>query len=106
MRSVLLAVVLSIVGCATSSGTTGARPVNVHVVRMEIKSEIESTPGEAGPRKIVSMGKVRAESAVVYTQREGQPRQEETWAKGPTGWTLTNAVAVDGGAAGASTAAN
>lgn len=95
MRSFLLAIVLSsLVGCAHSS--SGAKPINVHAVRMEIKGQIEASPGDAGPRQIVSMGKVRADSAVVYTERPGQPRREETWVRGANGWTLSSAVAIEG----------
>lgn len=63
---------------------------------MEIKDRIAAEPGEAGPRKIVSMGKVRADAAVVYTEQPGQPRREETWVRGANGWALSSAVAVEG----------
>lgn len=77
MKSLLLAVLFS-TACATASGP---RPINVHAVRVDIQQTI------GDDRKITSMGKVTAESAVVYTQTPAG-RREETWNKGPTGWAL------------------
>ena len=87
MRSVLLSIVLSISACA-STQATGTRPVNVHSVRVAIADRIEAAPGDAGPRAIISMGKVTSASAVVYTEPAGGGRHEETWIKGPAGWEL------------------
>jgi hypothetical protein len=79
MRSILFAAVLSLAACATSSTN---RPVNVHSVRVEIKSAIR------GDRQIVSMGKVTTESAEVFTERAGQPRRQEMWVKASGSWKL------------------
>ena len=75
----VFAAVLSLAACATSSSN---RPVNVHSVRVEIKSAIK------GDRQIVSMGKVTSESAEVYTERAGQPRRQEMWIKASGSWSL------------------
>lgn len=83
MRAVLLSVVLA--ACAHSSGP---RPINVHSVRVSIEDRIAASPGAEGPRDIISMGKVTAESAVVYTESPARGRHEETWIKGPEGWRL------------------
>lgn len=80
MRSILLAAVLSLAACATTASTN--RPVNVHSVRVEIKSAIK------GDRQIISMGKVTADSAEVYTERAGQPRRQEMWIKASGTWKL------------------
>ena len=90
MRAVLLSIVLTITACAH---TSGSRPINVHAVRVEIADTIESSPGEHGPRSIVSMGKVTADSAVVYTD-SSTGRHEETWQKGDGGWTLRESRSV------------
>ena len=90
MRAVLLSVVIAITACAHSSGP---RPINVHAVRVEIKGTIEASPGEHGPRAIVSMGKVTAESAVVYTDSP-TGRHEEVWVKSASGWTLRESRSV------------
>lgn len=83
MRSIVFAVVVSLAGCASTS--SGARPVNVHAVRVQIKSAID------GEREIVSMGKVTTTSAEVYTERTGQPRRQETWIKVDGAWKLQDA---------------
>jgi hypothetical protein len=80
MRSILFAAVLSLAACAASSTTN--RPINVHSVRVEIRSAIR------GDREIVSMGKVTTESAEVFTQRAGQPRRQEMWIKASGSWKL------------------
>jgi hypothetical protein len=85
MRAVLLSIALSITACAH---TSGPRAINVHAVRVAIADTIEASPGDAGPRSIISMGKVTADSAVVYTESPTRSRHEETWIKGPSGWTL------------------
>ena len=79
MRSILFAAVLSLAACAASSTN---RPVNVHTVRVEIKSAIR------GDRQIVSMGKVTADEAEVYTERTGSPRRQEIWVKASGSWKL------------------
>jgi len=78
MRSILFAAVVSLAACATSSG---ARPVNVHAVRVDINAAIH------GEREIMSMGKVTTESAEVYTQN-GQGRRQENWIKVGGSWKL------------------
>lgn len=92
MRSFIIGCVvassLSLGACAHSSG---ARPINVHAVRVDIKDTINANPGAPGPRAIVSMGKVTADSAVVYTQATGGARREETWVKQGGAWALTDA---------------
>jgi hypothetical protein len=79
MRSIFFAAVFSLAACAASSTN---RPVNVHSVRVEIKSAIR------GDRQIVSMGKVTPESAEVFTERAGQPRRQEMWVKASGSWKL------------------
>jgi hypothetical protein len=91
MRTFVFAVALSF-AAACAHGQTG---INVHAVRMDIKDSIASNPGEPGPRAIISMGKVTNDSAVVFTERSGQPRHEEHWVKGPSGWSLSEARPVD-----------
>jgi hypothetical protein len=85
MKALLFSFVIALTACAHS---TGARPVNVHSVRVAIKGRIEAMPGNAGPRAIISMGKVTETSAVVYTESAAHLRLEETWVKGASGWTL------------------
>jgi hypothetical protein len=80
MRSIIFAVVVSLSACAAGPAPKAGR-VNVHAVRVEIKSAI------AGERDIVSMGKVTAESAEVYTQSPNGRRQE-TWIKVGGTWKL------------------
>jgi len=93
MRSFIIGCVvvssLSLAACAHSS--SGARPINVHAVRVDIKDTIAEHPGEPGPRAIISMGKVTNDSAVVYTEAQGGPRREETWVKTGSRWTLSGA---------------
>jgi hypothetical protein len=89
----MLSLVLSFTACASTS-STGPRPINVHAVRVAIKDSIETTPGGEGPRSIVSMGKVTAESAVVYTESAEQVRHEETWIKIDAGWRLQDSRVV------------
>jgi hypothetical protein len=85
MRSLLLSVLFA-TACAHSAGP---RPINVHAVRVEIKHTIEEAPGDLGPRTIISMGKVTRDSAVVYTEAPARGRHEETWVRGPAGWSLS-----------------
>ena len=82
MKSVMFAVLLSLGACATTSSS--AR-INVHAVRVDIQQAIGDSPD--GDRRIVSMGKVTNESAVVYTET-GAARREETWSKSASGWSL------------------
>lgn len=77
----MFAVVLSFVGCAHSAGP---RPVNVHAVRVEIKSVIGSE------RAIISMGKVTEDSAEVFTE-ENSHRKQEQWVKVSGAWKLQTA---------------
>lgn len=84
-KAVLLSFVLAVTACAHS---TGAHPIDVHSVRVAIKGRIDAAPNDAGPRAIISMGKVTEDSAIVYTQSQNHSRLEETWVKGPSGWTL------------------
>ena len=87
MRTVITSLFF-VVACATAN-----RGINVHTVRTEIKDEIAAHPGDAGPRTIISMGKVTNDSAVVFTEHPGAPRQEETWVRGPHGWALSESHA-------------
>ena len=64
-----MTLVLAIVSCAHSSGP---RPVNVHSVRVAIKGQIEVAPGSAGPRTILSMGRVSADAAGFPILRSGR----------------------------------
>ena len=80
MRSMIFAVVVSLAACAHSSSSS--RPINVHAVRVDIKSAI------AGDRDIISMGKVTASSAEVFTERGGRARHRETWIKVDGAWKL------------------
>lgn len=82
MKSVMFAVLLSLGACATTSSSSR---INVHAVRVDIQRAIGDSP--EGDRRIVSMGKVTGESAVVYTEA-GAARREETWSKSPSGWSL------------------
>lgn len=84
MKALLFGLLVSTAACATSS-SSAQRPINVHVVRVDIQQSIGDT--NDGARKIYSMGKVTADSATVYT--EGTTgRREESWNKGPNGWAL------------------
>lgn len=76
----MFAVVISLSACAAGPAPKAGR-VNVHAVRVEIKSAI------AGERNILSMGKVTAESAEVYTESTNGRRQE-TWIKVDGAWKL------------------
>lgn len=79
MRTILFAVLVSLAACAHSSGP---RPINVHAVRVDIKAAIH------GEREIISMGKVTADTAEVYTEREGEARRRELWVKDAGAWRL------------------
>jgi len=79
MRSIVFAVVVSLAACAHAPTN---RPVNVHSVKVEIKSQIDDG------RAIVSMGKVTRDSAEVYTERPGAPRRAETWVRVDGAWKL------------------
>jgi hypothetical protein len=74
--------------CARS---TGPRPVNVAAVRNEISGTIRSQNGD---RTIHSMGKTRADAAVVYTTTTSGEKLEETWVKTEGRWKLRTKVAV------------
>jgi hypothetical protein len=91
MKALLFSFVVALTACAHSNGP---RPVNVHSVRVAIKGSIESSPGNPGPRAIISMGKVTETSAVVYTESSSHVRLEETWVKGSSGWTLQESRSV------------
>ena len=80
MRSIIFAVVVSLSACAHGPASSNGR-VNVHAVRVEIKSAI------AGERNILSMGKVTESSAEVYTQG-ATGRRQETWVKVDGAWKL------------------
>ena len=89
MRSVLF--VLFLAGaCAHHSGT-GPQPVNVAAVRNEINGTIRA---ENGGRSIHSMGKVRADAAVVYTTTASGEKLEEIWVKTDGRWKVQTKVAV------------
>jgi len=83
MKAVFLSFTLALTACATSSAN---RPINVHSVRVAIDARIEG-------REIISMGKVTADSAVVYTESPAG-RQEETWEKSANGWALRDSRSV------------
>jgi hypothetical protein len=89
MKAVLFSFVIALSACAHQQ--TG---INVHSVRVAIKGSIESAPGNAGPRNIISMGKVTDTSAVVYTESSSHQRLEETWVKSPSGWTMQESRSV------------
>ena len=80
MRFIIFAVAISLSACAAGPAPKAGR-VNVHAVRVEIKSAI------AGERNIISMGKVTAESAEVYTSG-ASGRRQETWIKVDGAWKL------------------
>lgn len=84
MKTIIFAALVSLSACATSSGP---RPINVHSVRVDIQRSI----GDG--RTITSMGKVTADSAVVYTNASAG-RREEHWNKTTQGWTLSQSVDV------------
>lgn len=92
MRTLLFSLVLAATACASNSAGPGGK-VNVYYVRQDIKSAIEASPGEAGPRSIVSMGAVTNDRAVVYTDAK-DGRREETWVRGANGWTMTEGKVV------------
>lgn len=76
MRSILAALVLC--ACAQSP-VDHPRAVNVAAIRHEIQAVDE--------RPIISMGHVTDDAAVVYTEQNGE-RREETWQRAPDGWKL------------------
>ena len=90
MRSFVFAVLLA-GACAHSSTTGPNEPVNVAEVRNDIKDAIDA--GNDG-RTIQSMGRVRHDSAVVYTKSTSGERVEETWTKVGGRWTLQNKTAL------------
>jgi hypothetical protein len=89
MRSVLFVLFLAN-ACAHSS--TGPQPVNVAAVRNEINGTIRS---ENGGRTIHSMGKTRADAAIVYTTTTSGEKLEETWVKTDGRWKLQAKVALE-----------
>lgn len=86
-----IALALALSACAGT--TTGANhPVNVALIRHQIDDRIQS---DTHDRSITAMGHVTEQSAVVYTSRKDGGRQEETWVKGPKGWQLDKATAMN-----------
>ncbi len=81
MRSIIFAVIVSLSACAHGGPASSNGRVNVHAVRVEIKSAI------AGERDILSMGTVTTGSAEVYTQG-ASGRRHETWVKVEGAWKL------------------
>ncbi len=83
-----VALISSACGSAQPHGAFGN--ANVAAVRDEIKSTI------GRERAIVSMGKVSADHAVVYTApRAGEPvANEETWVRDSHGWKLDHSTAI------------
>lgn len=90
MRSILLAVLLS-GACAHSSPTGANGPVNVAAVRQDIRAEIAA---DNDGRTIHSMGRVRNDSAIVYTTTASGEKLEETWAKVDGRWKLQTKTAL------------
>jgi hypothetical protein len=86
---IFIALAFALTACASSGGAN--RPVNVAAVRHEINDTIHA---EKGDRDVTSMGKVRADSAVVYTTSKSGVRQEETWSKAGGSWKLEKAAAL------------
>lgn len=93
MRNFVLSCLLATSACATSQTTGPGGKANVLYVKKDIAAAIDAAPGEAGPRKIVSMGATTTEKAVVYTDA-ADGRREETWVRGPSGWTMTDGKVV------------
>jgi hypothetical protein len=89
MRSFVFAVLLA--GACAHSSTGPNEPVNVAVVRNDIKAEIVA---ENDGRTIQSMGRVRHDNAVVYTKTANGERLEETWAKVDGRWKLQTKTAL------------
>ena len=82
MRSIMFAVVVTMLAACAPTTTSKSEHTNVAVVRGEIKTEL------GGDRAIVSMGKVTPTSAEVYTEAKGAPRKQELWVKAAGRWKL------------------
>jgi hypothetical protein len=93
MRNLVLLFLLTTAACATSQTTGAGGKANVLYVKKDIAAAIDASPGEAGPRSIVSMGATTTDKAVVYTDA-ADGRREETWVRGPSGWTMTEGKVV------------
>lgn len=92
MRNILFLLALATSACATSA--PGRPSTNVYFVRKDIEAAITANPGKAGVRAVYSMGAVSNDRAVVYTESDGE-RSEETWVRGPDGWTMADGKVVD-----------
>lgn len=91
MRTILLAALL-FTACAHSSSTGGANePVNVAAVRQDIRAEIAA---DNDGRTIHSMGRVRNDSAIVFTTTASGEKLEESWAKVDGRWKLQTKTAL------------
>lgn len=93
MRKFVLSFLLVTSACATSQTTGPGGKANVFYVKKDIAAAIDASPGEAGPRKIVSMGETTTAKAVVYTDA-ADGRREETWVRGASGWTMSEGKVV------------
>jgi hypothetical protein len=94
MRLFLSLLLLSSACASTIGGgpTTSSGRVNVASARHEINESIQQTTND---RSVTSMGKVTAESAIVYTTSRTGARQEESWTKVSGSWKLDRASAID-----------
>jgi hypothetical protein len=92
MRKFIFAVAL-FSACAQS--ITGTHP-NIPATRHDIQVVIDH---DGSGRKIVSMGNVTHDKAVVYTQtgKDEATRHEETWVKSGDGWKLETGAGMAGG---------
>lgn len=89
---------------ACAGSNTGAHgPVNVAAIRHQIDDTIQA---QSHDRTVTSMGKVRADRAVVYTTSASGVRQEEIWNKDGSGWKLEKATAMEGTGAKTTATAN
>lgn len=80
---------------ACAQSTMGTRP-NIPETRSAIESVIDH---DGSGRKIVSMGNVRADHAVVYTEKNASDTpHEEVWVKSGDGWKQEPATAGGGSA--------
>lgn len=91
----LLSILLLSSACASTVGggpATSSGRVNVASARHEINETIQQTTND---RSVSSMGKVTADTAIVYTTSRTGTRQEEAWTKASGNWKLDKASAID-----------
>ena len=92
MRLTPAVLFIALITSACGSAQPHGAPGNVNVAA--VRDEIAHTIGK--DRAVVSMGKVSADHAIVYTApRPGQPvSSEETWIHDANGWKLEHATAL------------